>query len=217
MFTLRRYTPADLETYDALDRISKITYADGSTIGYVRDATGNVTSFSDNTGTATFRYDPYGNITNTQNSTPMQNNPWHFDSGYSDGFGLTKFGIRYDDTTIGRWTQHTPIGGSLQETTKANPYVCTEDNPVNVTDTNGAGNCVVDVALSILGGAFTAFSATGYGIALLEAANSGETITLASFLFNPAGPSILASIGVGVGIVLAGYFFAELIQQCLNG
>lgn len=79
----------------------------------------------------------------------MKNNPWRFVSGYFDGAtDFTKFGIRYDDTSTGRWTQHTPIGGSLAETVKANPYVCTADNPVNVTDTSGAGNCVLDKAAS---------------------------------------------------------------------
>ncbi|MDQ2887949.1 MAG: hypothetical protein M3Y39_17900 [Chloroflexota bacterium] len=37
--------------------------------------------------------------------------------------GLYKYGIRYYDPTIGRWTQRTPVGGSLEETTRPNPYV----------------------------------------------------------------------------------------------
>ena len=38
----------------------------------------------------------------------------------------------------GRWTQATPVGGSLQETLKANPYVYAGDNPVNEVDPSGA-------------------------------------------------------------------------------
>jgi RHS repeat-associated protein len=39
--------------------------------------------------------------------------------------------LRYDDPTVKRWTQATPIGGSLQEATKANPYVYAGDDPIN--------------------------------------------------------------------------------------
>jgi RHS repeat-associated protein len=47
-----------------------------------------------------------------------------FTSGYYDvSTGLYKFGIRYYDAVTGRWTQRDPVGDSLQETTKANPYV----------------------------------------------------------------------------------------------
>ena len=59
-------------------------------------------------------------------------------SGYYDvSTGLYKFGIRYYDPAIGRWTQRDPVGGSLQETTKANPYVYAGDDPVNMTDPTG--------------------------------------------------------------------------------
>ena len=66
-------------------------------------------------------------------------NPWRFVSGFFDSStGLYKFGIRYDDTSVGRWTQRMPVGDSLLEMTKANPYACTQDDPVNLTDRSGA-------------------------------------------------------------------------------
>ena len=44
------------------------------------------------------------------------NNPWKFAGGFLDSStGLYKYGIRYDDPTIGRWTQRMLVGGSLQE------------------------------------------------------------------------------------------------------
>ena len=68
-------------------------------------------------------------------SLTRQSNIWRFASGQFDSStGLYKFGIRYDDTSLGRWTQRMPVGGSLLEMTKANPYVCTQDDPVNVVD-----------------------------------------------------------------------------------
>jgi RHS repeat-associated protein len=44
--------------------------------------------------------------------------------GYYDvSTGLYKFGIRYYDAATERWTQRDPVGGSLLETVKVNPYV----------------------------------------------------------------------------------------------
>jgi RHS repeat-associated protein len=107
------------------------------------DSSGNLV------GNERYVYDPYGNITSTPSSTPMQLNPWRFVSGYQDGTsGFTKFGIRYDDTSHGRWTQHTPIGGSLAETIKANPYVCTQDDPVNEVDHSGASASQVSAGIA---------------------------------------------------------------------
>jgi YD repeat-containing protein len=44
-------------TYDSLDRVTKITYADTSAISYGYDADGNRTSMADQTGTTTWTYD----------------------------------------------------------------------------------------------------------------------------------------------------------------
>ena len=59
------------------------------------------------------------------------------DINYFTYMGLYKYGIRYYDPTLGRWTQRTPVGGSLAETLKANPYVYADDNPANIIDPNG--------------------------------------------------------------------------------
>jgi RHS repeat-associated protein len=68
--------------------------------------------------------------------------PWDYAGGYTDTTtGLIKFGIRYYDPHVGRWTQVTPIGGSLQEATKANPYVYADNDPIDGTDTSGAYRC----------------------------------------------------------------------------
>ncbi|MEO7022391.1 MAG: hypothetical protein ABI234_19740, partial [Ktedonobacteraceae bacterium] len=67
--------------------------------------------------------------------------------------GKIKRKILNDNTSLGRWTQHTPIGGSLQETTKANPYVCTADNPVNVVDPSGAFNLSWPCIAGLIGAA----------------------------------------------------------------
>ena len=101
---------------------------------YLFDGLGSVVGLTDSSGALvnTYQYDPYGNLTS---STGSVSNPWMYAGGYYDsGTGLYKFGIRYYDPTTGRWTQRDPIRGSLQETTKANPYVYAGNDPVNMVD-----------------------------------------------------------------------------------
>ena len=87
-----------------------------------------------------YGYDPLGNINGRQEQAGI-NNPWRFAGGFYDSAtGLLKYGIRYYDPTIGRWTQRAPIGGSLQETLKANPYVYAANDAVNEVDPNGMQN-----------------------------------------------------------------------------
>jgi RHS repeat-associated protein len=78
-----------------------------------------------------------GNLINSVEQSGL-NNPWKFAGGFLDSStGLYKYGIRYYNPTIGRWTRRTPVGGSLQETMKANPYVYAGDDPVNAVDPSG--------------------------------------------------------------------------------
>ncbi len=113
---------------------------DGKKYYYLFDGLGSIVAMTDGTGKEVnaYDYDPYGNMVNSVEQSGL-NNPWKFAGGFLDSStGLYKYGIRYDDPTIGRWTQRTPVGGSLQETTKANPYVYADDDPVNAVDPSGA-------------------------------------------------------------------------------
>jgi RHS repeat-associated protein len=97
----------------------------------------------------TYQYDPYGNLTS---STGTVSNPWRYAGGYYDsGTGLYKFGIRYYDPGTGRWTQRDPVGGSLQEMTKANPYVYAANNPVNQVDPTGRASNPYAAAAALMG------------------------------------------------------------------
>ncbi len=104
---------------------------------YLFDGNGSVVGLTDTSGTlvATYSYDPYGNVVS---QTGSASSPWQFQSGYRDSGGYTtgyvKFGARYDDPTLGRWTQQDPVGGSLGDTGAVNRYVCVRDDPVNVSD-----------------------------------------------------------------------------------
>jgi RHS repeat-associated protein len=150
-----------------------------------------------------YNYDPLGNYSATSTQTGLSN-PWRYAGGhYDSGTGLYQFGIRYDDPGTGRWTQATPIGGSLQEMTKANPYVYANDNPVNATDPSGrdAFNCVgvsILLALGLIVGAATLFSlATAPGG--IAAFFTGLTI----LGLNTTGWALVALLGGAAGAIVA--------------
>lgn len=78
---------------------------------YLFDGLGSVVGLTNYAGTLvqTYSYDAFGNGF----STTVVN---HF--GYAGGYfdqntGLYKFGLRYYDPRLGRWTQQDPVGGSL--------------------------------------------------------------------------------------------------------
>ena len=96
--------------------------------GDLFDGLGSLVSLIDSTGALvsneTYQYDPYSVLLSQPVSAALQTNAWRYASGYCDvSTGLYKFGIRYYDAATGRWTQRDPVGGSLLETVKANPYV----------------------------------------------------------------------------------------------
>jgi RHS repeat-associated protein len=89
-------------------------------------------------GNETYQYDPYGQLIVQPHTAALRTNAWRYASGYYDvSTGLYKFGIRYYDATTGRWTQRDPVGGSLTETNKVNPYVYAGDDPVDLVDPSG--------------------------------------------------------------------------------
>jgi RHS repeat-associated protein len=97
-------------------------------------------------GNETYHYDPYGQLISLPRTAALRTNAWCYASGYYDvSTGLYKFGIRYYDATTGRWTQRDPVGGSLTETVKVNPYVYANDDPVNLVDRSGRANCAPQV------------------------------------------------------------------------
>ena len=121
-------------------------------------------------------------------------NPWGYAGGYTDKTtGLIKFGIRFYDAHTGRWTQATPIGGSLQEATKANPYVYADNNPINETDPSGA---LANWQCALLGaGTFL------IGLAGLGSISASGNVLLGIAKVISSGPAIaeeLATVGINV-------------------
>jgi len=82
---------------------------------------------------ATYSYDAYGQaLVNTQ-TTDTSLNPVNYTGGTRDATtGLTKLGLRYYDTTEGRFTQKDPTGQD------ASAYAYANDDPINRSDPSGA-------------------------------------------------------------------------------
>ncbi len=98
---------------------------------YLFDGLGSVVAVTDGSGAVRNRYayDPYGTPIASGTSEQV-GNPWGFAGGYRDTTGLIKFGARYYDPTLGRWTQRDPVPSEL-------PYAYAGDNPVNFVDPSG--------------------------------------------------------------------------------
>ena len=71
-------------------------------------------------------------------------NPWQYASGYLDPTGLVKFGTRYYDPNLARWTQQDPIAGDISSTAAINQYTYAWDDPINLTD---LGGCQIQVRI----------------------------------------------------------------------
>lgn len=83
----------------------------GASFYYTTDALGSVILLSDasQAKAATYSYDAWGNT--TQSGAQAGNNPYQYVSGYRDSAtGYTKFGARYYNPAIGRFTQLDPSG-----------------------------------------------------------------------------------------------------------
>jgi RHS repeat-associated protein len=126
-------------------------------------------------------------------------NPWKFAGGFLDSStGLYKFGTRYDDPTLGRWTQQDPVAGSLGNLNTANRYTYAGDDPINEVDPSGKDAttnlilCVVGFVAalaSILYGVLEAAAGVG---ALSSAAAAGESLLPVILEF--AAPAVLSLI-----------------------
>ncbi|GCE18180.1 RHS repeat-associated core domain-containing protein [Dictyobacter kobayashii] len=208
----------------------------GKVYYYLFNGQGSIVGMTDSAATlvASYDYDPLGSISGSNVQSGIVN-PWQYAGGYYDSTtGLTKFGIRYYDPIFGRWTQRTPVGGTLQETTKANPYMYAGNNPVNNIDPSGAsceGDALVGLfslaglargvqsvlsfsAAQLAGGAGTATSASMTAAADGTIIDGGLDLYAASQA-TPVG-TIVDAVLLGAGIAFIAYSAYNLVQEC-NG
>jgi RHS repeat-associated protein len=104
------------------------------------DGLGSIVGEIDSAGTLvkTLAYDPFGNRTTLTGTGPTP--AFQYANGYFDSSGvLTKFGTRYYEPSIGRWTQQDPLPGAIADPRNLDRYVYVACNPVNFVDPNGLG------------------------------------------------------------------------------
>jgi RHS repeat-associated protein len=105
---------------------------------YLFDGLGSVAALTDSTGSSTpsvsYSYEAYGKMTQTGSLF----NPFRFAAGYFDkDTDLYKFGTRYYEPTLGRWTQVDPVRGSIGKPESLAPYPYSLNDPVNLVDPGG--------------------------------------------------------------------------------
>ena len=80
---------------------------------YLYDANGNVGQLlrgADGTVAAEYEYGPFGELMRSSGSMALVN-PFRFSTKYADDeTGLTYYGLRYYDASLGRWLNRDPIG-----------------------------------------------------------------------------------------------------------
>jgi RHS repeat-associated protein len=191
--------------------------SDGALIGY-RDSSGtHWYSLLDNHGSVVavinssgstvgnrYAYDEYGRSTYTFPS-PTVTQPYGYLGGYTDPTGLIKFGDRYYDPTLGRWTQPDPIAGTLQSPKTIDRYTYVGDDPNNNSDLTGRDFFSVFTTVDdIIEGS------VDIGLSI------GAGITIASGEFGLAGAIGLGILGVGFGVVGAA-FLGYGIYEAVSG
>ncbi|MFJ6841542.1 RHS repeat-associated core domain-containing protein [Streptomyces griseoluteus] len=196
------------------------TTADGKNTGFVRDPAGTLIGMAsggnpyyyvtDNQGApsalvdnsvakqARWDYSPTGNARSGNTASAEQ--PFGYTGAYLDSSGLYKMGARYNDPTLGRFTQPDPSG---QE---QNLFLYAGGDPVNHVDPSGLfslSDDFLDVSNNIWGAAVGC-------LAGIEAANASGIITAAS-IAGPWGTAGAVLGGCAVGGFL-GYNNVDLIS-----
>ncbi len=125
--------------------------------------------------------------------------------------GLVKFGTRYYNPNLGRWTQQDPVAGSLGNPDSLNRYLYAKDDPVSVVDPSGkqSANCYFTLDLQgffigqELAGFVTIFTAFVPGVA--------GTVAAAATLGGLVGGALLLSGAAAVAAFALSYAIVQSI------
>jgi RHS repeat-associated protein len=154
----------------------------------------------DGTVAASYTYDPYGGTASVSETGLNQPNVVRFTGGITDETtGLTKFGKRFYDPKLGRFTQQDTLN-TLSDPGRGNRYAYAGANPVtniDPTGTTGFPDILFGVAI---------VAAVVLAVALAPAA----AFTFATFAGTMAITGALAGYAAGGGLI--GYGFWECDQ-----
>jgi RHS repeat-associated protein len=171
---------------------------------YVQDALGSVIGMFSGAGIweGGYSYSPYGESRSTSTNSPVALNSLRYIGGYQESTNLYKFGARYYDATLGRFTQYDPSG---QE---ANPYSYVKGNPVSYSDITGLLN---DAEAELIGMALTA------AIDILGAGLIVGTGGIAAVVIGPLFGAIAGAVGSGAAESLKGASDEDIQEAALLG
>lgn len=153
----------------------------GAKYYYVQDGVGSTVATTGTNGAIvnSYKYDPYGGIV-TESESSIRPTSFRFAGGlYSSSVGLHKFGMRWYDQSLDRWTQPDPIDetGDLKD---GNRYVYVGSDPVNGADPTGLMDYRGDVVGGPTRGMFNADDAQprggGIGQKIMQAKLQAATI-----------------------------------------
>jgi len=132
---------------------------------------------------------------------------------------LYKFGERYYDPALGRWTQKDPVGGSIGNINSTNPYVYADNLPNMLVDPSGrsVSGCV---GSAIVNGSFV----TGgialvlkFGLPFLEGivANIPEEGLVIEDAIGPLAALTGGYLFIGLAVfVILGIFYLSIADEC---
>ncbi|NED97143.1 RHS repeat-associated core domain-containing protein [Phytoactinopolyspora alkaliphila] len=166
---------------------------DGDTSYFFTDPVGSVTALTSDTGDheGTYEYTPYGELLNQGSLTAAAaSNPIRYAGGlHLSDIEKVKFGSRYYDPVLARFTQMDPSG---QE---PNPYNYARSNPINYADPTGQNTllCV---------GAYA-----GVGVLAVS-----DAYGMAGLLISAAAGNVPGAIMAGAGIVIGAGFNAVAVD-----
>jgi RHS repeat-associated protein len=183
---------------------------------YLKDGLGSIVAVINGTGSSIpnrYAYDPFGKVT----VTGSQANPWEFAGGLQDSTKLVKFGTRYYDPNLGRWTQRGTIGGTIDEPSVVNRYTYVGCNPINVTDRSGkdCGSSVLWGSIHIfegweIAGTAVLIAAGVAGVGLFGAPETAGLSGAAAVFVFTFGIAPIAIVGGG----LIGYGISDIWNNC---
>ncbi|MGA5732040.1 RHS repeat-associated core domain-containing protein [Streptomyces seoulensis] len=165
----------------------------------------------DNSGAKQGRWDysPTGNA--RSGNTASVDQPFDYTGAYLDSSGLYKMGARYNDPTLGRFTQPDPSG---QE---QNTYLYAGGDAINNVDPSGLG--FLSSASGVLDNANDWWGTAAGCVAGISAAADTGAITYAAAVGGVVGAGVGSAVGAGAAIIgscalggAAGYYNTDLIS-----
>jgi RHS repeat-associated protein len=127
-----------------------ISATNATTTNYFHpDAVGSITNITTATGstTATYNYDPFGNLRNSVVTNPaLSNNPILFaGERFDQNTGYYNLRARLYDPALGRFTTTDPLSRNIGDTTFS-PYTYAANRPGTLTDPTGQREAIANTA-----------------------------------------------------------------------